>query len=116
MLRGAPAWPARLGVGVAAGRLCSRIGTPIPWMPGPLVALAAWRVSGVPMAAPPGGRQAGQGIIGTAPSRRRWREVGRAARAVAIARTAYGGRRLRGIIEEAASLRRPPPGKRTFLT
>ncbi len=66
MMRGAPAWLAGLGVGVAAGWLCSRIGTPIPWMLGPLVALAALRVSGVPVAAPPGGRQAGQWIIGTA--------------------------------------------------
>jgi hypothetical protein len=52
MMRGAPEWLAGLGVGVAAGWLCSRIGTPIPWMLGPLVALAALRVSGVPVTAP----------------------------------------------------------------
>jgi hypothetical protein len=47
------AWLAGIGVSVAAGWRCSRIGTPIPRMLGPLVALAALRVSGVPVAAPP---------------------------------------------------------------
>ena len=53
-------------VGVAAGYLCSRLRTPIPWMLGPLVAMAVLRVAGAPVGALPGGRQFGQWIIGTA--------------------------------------------------
>jgi len=51
---------------VAAGALCARLRTPIPWMLGPLAALAAARMSGFDLGSPPGGRQAGQWIIGTA--------------------------------------------------
>ena len=61
----AAAWPAGLVIGAAAGWLCSRIGIPIPWMLGPLFSLALLRVADVGVAAPPGGRQAGQWIIGT---------------------------------------------------
>ena len=57
---------AGLAVGVAAGWICSRIGTPIPWMMGPLVAVALLRVAGANVSAIPGGRQIGQWIIGTA--------------------------------------------------
>jgi membrane AbrB-like protein len=64
-VRGTAAWVAGLGLGVAAGWLCRRIGTPIPWMLGPLFTLAALRVAGAPLSAPPGGRQVGQWIIGT---------------------------------------------------
>jgi uncharacterized protein len=63
--RAAAAWGAGLGLGVAAGWFCRRIGTPIPWMLGPLFALAVLRVAGAPLTAPPGGRQVGQWIIGT---------------------------------------------------
>jgi membrane AbrB-like protein len=63
--RGVAAWLAGLALGGTAGWLCSRIGTPIPWMLGPLFALAALRVAGAPIAAPPGGRQVGQWIVGT---------------------------------------------------
>lgn len=45
--------------------MCSRIGTPIPWMLGPLFSLALLRVSGVDIAAPPPSRYIGQWIIGT---------------------------------------------------
>jgi membrane AbrB-like protein len=55
-----------LVLGVAAGWACSRIGTPIPWMMGPLVAVALLRVAGANVSAIPGGRQVGQLIIGTA--------------------------------------------------
>ena len=57
---------AGLGLGAAAGWVCSRIGTPIPWMMGPLVTVALLRVAGVNISAVPGGRQVGQWIIGTA--------------------------------------------------
>jgi len=56
---------AGLVLGAAAGWVCSRIGTPIPWMLGPLVTLAFLRVAGANVAAVPGGRQVGQWIIGT---------------------------------------------------
>ena len=55
-----------LVVAVAAGALFAWLRTPIPWMLGPLVAFAALRVSGVDVRALPGGRQAGQWVIGTA--------------------------------------------------
>jgi len=57
---------AGLALGAAAGWLCSRIGTPIPWMMGPLVAIAVSKVAGANVSAVPGGRQVGQWIIGTA--------------------------------------------------
>ena len=56
---------AGLAIGGAAGWLCSRIHTPIPWMLGPLTTIAFLRVAGVRVAALPGGRQVGQWIIGT---------------------------------------------------
>jgi membrane AbrB-like protein len=58
-------WLAGLLVAVAAGYACSRLGTPIPWMLGPLTSLALLRVLGVPIDAPPGARQVGQWVIGT---------------------------------------------------
>lgn len=58
-------WAAALAVGVGAGYLCSRIGTPIPWMLGPLFALAIVRICGVDIVAPPPSRYLGQWIIGT---------------------------------------------------
>lgn len=57
---------AGLAVGGAAGYVASRAGTPIPWMLGPLLTVAALRVAGLRVGALPGGRQAGQWIIGTA--------------------------------------------------
>jgi uncharacterized protein len=56
---------AGLAVAAAAGWVCSRLHTPIPWMLGPLVTLACLRVAGVRIGSPPGGRQVGQWIIGT---------------------------------------------------
>ncbi|MCB1957835.1 MAG: AbrB family transcriptional regulator [Rhodocyclaceae bacterium] len=43
-----------------------RLHVPLPWMLGPLFTVAALRVGGLPLRAPPGGRQAGQWAIGTA--------------------------------------------------
>lgn len=59
-------WLAGLAIAAGAGWLCARIGTPIPWMLGPLFALALLRVAGVDVSSPPGGRQGGQWIIGSA--------------------------------------------------
>ena len=57
---------ATLAIGGAAGFAFSLAGTPIPWMLGPLSAVALVRVLGVDIGAPRGARQAGQWIIGTA--------------------------------------------------
>jgi membrane AbrB-like protein len=54
-----------LAIGALAGWVMSRLHSPIPWMLGPLATLAVLRVAGLRIAAPPGGRQIGQWIIGT---------------------------------------------------
>ena len=58
-------YSAALALGAAAGYVCSLLRTPIPWMLGPLFAVALARVAGRNVAAPPGARQIGQWIIGT---------------------------------------------------
>jgi len=58
-------WSAALAIGAAAGYGCSVLRTPIPWMLGPLFAVALVRVAGLNISAPPGARQIGQWIIGT---------------------------------------------------
>ncbi len=66
MIRSAIVRPlAGLALGAAAGWACSRLGTPIPWMLGPLLTLALVRVAGANVTSIPGGRQTGQWIIGT---------------------------------------------------
>jgi len=57
---------ASVAVGAAAGWLCQTLSTPIPWMLGPMFALALLRIAGADLVALPGGREAGQWIIGTA--------------------------------------------------
>jgi len=51
---------------LAGGIACELAHTPLPWLIGPLIAVAAGRFAGVNLAAPTGGRQAGQWIIGSA--------------------------------------------------
>ena len=55
-----------LGVGLAAGAVCAWLHTPIPWMLGPLFAVAALRVGGVHVDVPIATRYVGQWVIGTA--------------------------------------------------
>jgi membrane AbrB-like protein len=64
----AAAWPSvkGLGIALAAALAFDALHAPLPWLTGPLLALAAARIAGVDCAAPLGGRQAGQWIIGTA--------------------------------------------------
>ena len=50
----------------AAGSLFAWMNTPLPWMIGPLVAMAACNFGGLRMRPPPGGRELGQVVIGTA--------------------------------------------------
>lgn len=51
---------------VAAGALCSLLKTPLPWMIGPLTAMAALRFAGADLRAPQGARPIGQLMISTA--------------------------------------------------
>ena len=55
-----------LAIGLAGGLLGAIAHIPLPWLIGPLVAVAASRFAGAEVSAPAGGRQAGQWIIGTA--------------------------------------------------
>ena len=52
---------AGVAVGVAAGYVCSRLHTPIPWMLGPLVAMAVLRVAGAPSTRRPARARSGSG-------------------------------------------------------
>ena len=58
-------WTLALALGALAGWICSLLHTPIPWMLGPLVTLAAVRVAGAGLVAPPVARYLGQWVIGT---------------------------------------------------
>lgn len=53
-------------IAAAAGGAAAQIHTPLPWMLGPLFAVALLRISGLPLVGLSGGRQAGQWAIGTA--------------------------------------------------
>ncbi len=55
-------------VGVPAGYLFYRLRTPIPWMIGPMIAVATLNLMGVRMHSPPYARQLGQVILGSAVS------------------------------------------------
>ena len=57
---------AGLGLALAAAFVWGIAKLPLPWMIGPLLATAIARIAGLPVIAAPGGRQAGQWIIGTA--------------------------------------------------
>jgi len=57
-----------LAVGIPAGYLFAWLKTPIPWMIGPMVAVAALNLCGVSMDSPPYARQLGQVILGSAVS------------------------------------------------
>jgi membrane AbrB-like protein len=49
-----------------AGAACAGLRLPLPWMIGPLVAMAVCNFAGVALRAPPGSRQIGQLVVGTA--------------------------------------------------
>jgi membrane AbrB-like protein len=57
---------ASLALCIAGGAFFSWLSTPLPWMIGPLLVMAACNFSGARLRSPPGGRQVGQVIIGTA--------------------------------------------------
>jgi len=55
-----------VAVSACAGAVFSRLRIPLPWMIGPLLAMAASNFAGAGLRAPPAGRSAGQIVIGTA--------------------------------------------------
>ncbi len=57
-----------LAVGIPAGFLFNYLHSPIPWMIGPMVAVATLNLMGVRMHSPPYARQMGQVILGSAVS------------------------------------------------
>src|SRR4051812_16423367 len=57
---------AALALSGASGALCSYAHVPLPWMIGPLVAMALARFLGADVVAPRGGREAAQVVIGCA--------------------------------------------------
>src|SRR5262245_16206071 len=61
-----PAILKALAVGIPSGYLFHRLHTPIPWMIGPMIGVAALNLSGVRMHSPPYARQMGQVILGSA--------------------------------------------------
>jgi uncharacterized protein len=63
--RGIRATVLAFAIGSSAGYACALLHMPIPWMLGPLFALAALRVAGVDVGVPTPVRYAGQWIIGT---------------------------------------------------
>ncbi|MFQ5682517.1 MAG: AbrB family transcriptional regulator [Candidatus Binatia bacterium] len=63
-----PAILKALALGIPAGYLFNRLGTPIPWMIGPMITVATLNLMGVRMHAVPYGRQMGQVVLGSAVS------------------------------------------------
>ncbi len=63
-----PAILTALAVGVSAGYLFDLLGTPIPWMIGPMIAVATLNLMGMRVHSPPYARQIGQVILGSAVS------------------------------------------------
>jgi membrane AbrB-like protein len=57
-----------LALGIPAGYMFNLLQTPIPWMIGPMIAVAALNLLGVRMHSPPLARQMGQVILGSAVS------------------------------------------------
>lgn len=57
-----------LAVGIPAGYVFDQLDTPIPWMIGPMIAVAAFNLMGVRMHSPPYARHLGQVILGSAVS------------------------------------------------
>ena len=55
-----------LAVGIPAGFLFTWLHTPIPWMLGPMIAVASLNLMGITMYPPPYARQLGQVILGSA--------------------------------------------------
>ena len=53
-----------LALGLAAALLCTVLHTPLPWMIGPLLAVASARMWGADLRAPSQARNAGQWVIG----------------------------------------------------
>lgn len=61
-----PAIARAAAVGIPAGFLFDALETPIPWMIGPMIAVAALNLCGIRMDSPPYARQMGQVLLGSA--------------------------------------------------
>ncbi|HKY06688.1 MAG TPA: AbrB family transcriptional regulator [Candidatus Binatia bacterium] len=61
-----PGMARALAVGIPAGFVFDHLQTPIPWMIGPMIAVAVLNLAGVVMHSPPYARQMGQVILGSA--------------------------------------------------
>ncbi|HUH86042.1 MAG TPA: AbrB family transcriptional regulator [Stellaceae bacterium] len=59
-------WALGLAVGAVAGFLLGLVQAPLPWLIGPLLAMAALRLAAAPADPVPGARQLGQVIVGVA--------------------------------------------------
>ena len=57
-----------LAIGIPAGFVFNQLHTPIPWMIGPMIAVASLNLMGIQMHSPPYARQIGQVILGSAVS------------------------------------------------
>jgi hypothetical protein len=53
-----------LSVGILAGYLFDRLDAPVPWMIGPMIAVATLNLMGLRMRSVPYGRQMGQVVLG----------------------------------------------------
>ena len=60
-----PAILTALVVGIPAGYFCHWLNLPIPWMIGPMIAVASLNLLGMPMDSPPYARQMGQVLLGS---------------------------------------------------
>ncbi len=60
-----PAILGALAVSIPAGYVCQALNLPIPWMIGPMVAVASLNLLGISMDSPPYARQIGQVLIGS---------------------------------------------------
>jgi membrane AbrB-like protein len=63
-----PGMARALAIGIPAGFLFDWLDTPVPWMIGPMVAIAAVNLMGVAVIPPPYARQLGQVVIGSSVS------------------------------------------------
>lgn len=63
-----PGMARALAIGIPAGFLFDWLDTPVPWMIGPMVAIAAVNLMGISVFSPPYARQLGQVVIGSSVS------------------------------------------------
>lgn len=65
-LKAAAIWIATIALGLAGGAAMDRLGVPLAWLLGSLFAVAGASLAGARLAMPPGARQSGQVVLGSA--------------------------------------------------